>query len=126
MPGAGVFSIGVEFDVGSEGLPMARKVRFSQIAALVVVAMFAFTTPGRTDTTILNVSYDPTRELYRAYNALFAAHWKEKTGETVIIKQSHGGSSAQSRAVVDGLAADVVTLGLEADIDTIAQRTGKI
>ncbi len=73
------------------------------------------------DTTILNVSYDPTRELYREYDAAFAAHWKEKTGETVTVEQSHGGSGAQARAVIDGLPADVVTLALEGDINRIAQ-----
>jgi sulfate transport system substrate-binding protein len=78
------------------------------------------------DTSILNVSYDPTRELYRAIDGAFAADWKAKTGETVTIEQSHGGSGAQARAVIDGLAADVVTLGVEADIDAIAARTKKI
>src|SRR5215207_2709196 len=78
------------------------------------------------DTTLLNVSYDPTRELYKAYDEAFAKYWQEKSGETVTIEQSHGGSSAQARAVIDGLPADVVTLGLEADIDSIAERTGKI
>ena len=78
------------------------------------------------DTTILNVSYDPTRELYKAVNAAFAKQWKEQTGETVTIDQSHGGSSKQARAVIDGLSADVVTLGMEADIDAIAEKTGKI
>ena len=73
------------------------------------------------DTTILNVSYDPTRELYREYDAAFAAHWKEKTGETVSVEQSHGGSGSQARAVIDGLPADVVTLALEGDIDRIAE-----
>ena len=72
------------------------------------------------DTTILNVSYDPTRELYKDYDAVFAAYWKEKTGETVTIEQSHGGSGAQARAVIDGLDADVVTLALEGDINKIA------
>ena len=72
------------------------------------------------DTTILNVSYDPTRELYKAYDEAFAAYWKEKTGETVTIEQSHGGSGAQARAVIDGLEADVVTLALEGDINKIA------
>ena len=72
------------------------------------------------DTTILNVSYDPTRELYKAYDEAFAAYWKEKTGETVTIEQSHGGSGTQARAVIDGLEADVVTLALEGDIDAIA------
>ncbi|MCR4282300.1 MAG: sulfate ABC transporter substrate-binding protein [Bauldia sp.] len=73
------------------------------------------------DQTILNVSYDPTRELYKAYDAAFAAYWKEKTGETVTIEQSHGGSGAQARAVIDGLQADVVTLALQGDIDKIAE-----
>lgn len=75
---------------------------------------------------ILNVSYDPTRELYRAYDDAFVKYWKEKTGKTVVIEQSHGGSGAQARAVIDGLEADVVTLALEADIDAIAAKTGKI
>jgi sulfate/thiosulfate transport system substrate-binding protein len=72
------------------------------------------------DLTLLNVSYDPTRELYLDYNKAFAAHWKEKTGDTLTIKQSHGGSGKQARAVIDGLAADVVTLALAYDIDSIA------
>jgi sulfate transport system substrate-binding protein len=78
------------------------------------------------DTTILNVSYDPTRELYKAYDDLFARHWKDQTGETVTIQQSHGGSGAQARAVIDGLDADVVTLALESDINAIADKTKKI
>jgi sulfate/thiosulfate transport system substrate-binding protein len=77
------------------------------------------------DTTLLNVSYDPTRELYKAVNQAFAKDWKAKTGETVTIEQSHGGSGKQARAVVDGLQADVVTLALAADIDQIA-KAGKI
>lgn len=76
--------------------------------------------------TLLNVSYDPTRELYRAYNAEFVKFWKDKTGETVTIQQSHGGSGAQARAVIDGLKADVVTLALEGDINAIAEKTKKI
>ena len=67
------------------------------------------------DTTILNVSYDPTRELYVAYNAAFAKHWKETTGEDVTIEASHGGSGKQARSVIDGLQADVVTLALSGD-----------
>jgi len=74
---------------------------------------------------LLNVSYDPTRELYVDINAAFAADWKAKTGETVTIKQSHGGSGKQARAVIDGLAADVVTLALAYDIDEIADK-GKL
>jgi len=70
---------------------------------------------------LLNVSYDPTRELYQDYNAAFAKYWKAKTGKDVVIQQSHGGSSKQARAVIDGLEADVVTLALAYDIDAIAQ-----
>jgi sulfate transport system substrate-binding protein len=73
------------------------------------------------DTTLLNVSYDPTRELYQEYNAAFAKYWQSKAGEKVTIKQSHGGSGKQARSVIDGLAADVVTLALAYDIDEIAQ-----
>jgi sulfate transport system substrate-binding protein len=74
------------------------------------------------DVTLLNVSYDPTRELYKDINAAFIAQWKAKTGDTVTINMSHGGSGAQARAVIDGLDADVVTLGLAYDIDSIAQK----
>lgn len=69
---------------------------------------------------LLNVSYDPTRELYQEYNEAFARYWKEQTGDAVVIKQSHGGSGKQARAVIDGLEADVVTLALAYDIDAIA------
>ena len=81
---------------------------------------------GQPSMTILNVSYDPTRELYDDYNAVFAKYWKAKTGQTVTIQQSNGGSGKQARAVIDGLPADVVTLGLAYDIDAIAQKTGLI
>ena len=77
------------------------------------------------DQTLLNVSYDPTRELYREVNAAFAKEWKAKTGETITIEQSHGGSGKQARAVIDGLQADVVTLALQGDIDQIA-KAGKL
>lgn len=72
------------------------------------------------DIKLLNVSYDPTRELYREYNTAFSKYWKEKTGDNVKVEQSHGGSGAQARAVIDGLKADVVTLALAGDIDPIA------
>lgn len=72
-------------------------------------------------TTLLNVSYDPTRELYQDYNKAFAKHWKETTGEVVSLRQSHGGSGKQARSVIDGLDADVVTLALAYDIDAISQ-----
>ena len=76
---------------------------------------------GFADTTLLNVSYDPTRELYHAVNDAFIKDWKAKTGETVIIDQAHGGSGKQARAVIDGLQADIVTLALQGDIDQIAK-----
>jgi len=72
--------------------------------------------------TLLNVSYDPTRELYKEINAAYAAYWKSKTGQAIAINQSHGGSGKQARSVIDGLQADVVTLALAADIDEIAKR----
>ena len=71
---------------------------------------------------LLNASYDPTRELYQDFNPAFAKYWKEKTGDTVVIKQSHGGSGKQARAVIDGLQADLVTLALAYDIDMLAER----
>ena len=71
---------------------------------------------------LLNVSYDPTRELYEEFNKEFAAHWKEETGQDVTINQSHGGSGSQARSVIDGLEADVVTLALAYDIDAIAEQ----
>jgi len=70
---------------------------------------------------LLNVSYDPTRELYAQYNPLFARHWQEKTGQTVQLRQAHGGSGKQARSIVDGLAADVATLALAGDIDALVQ-----
>ncbi len=78
------------------------------------------------ETTLLNVSYDPTRELYKDFNAAFSKHWKAETGEDVTVQQSHSGSGAQARAVIDGLEADVVTLALESDINAIVEKTGKI
>ena len=100
----------------------------SRLQSLAFVALLAFSgaTAAAADRTILNVSYDPTRELYRAYDVLFAAHWAETHGgEAVTVEQSHGGSGAQARAVIEGQPADVVTLALAADIDAIA-RTGRI
>jgi sulfate transport system substrate-binding protein len=76
---------------------------------------------GKGGVTLLNVSYDPTRELYEDFNAAFAKHWKEKTGQDVTIKQSHGGSGKQARAVIDGLEADVLTLALGYDVDAVAK-----
>jgi sulfate/thiosulfate-binding protein len=78
------------------------------------------------DMTLLNVSYDPTRELHKQLSQAFAVEWRAKTGETVRIGSSHGGSGKQARAVINGLDADIVTLALSADIDAIAEKTGKI
>src|SRR5580704_16909230 len=90
------------------------------LLAAVALAMLSAILPARAKTIeLLNVSYDPTRELYVDVNAAFAASWKAKTGDTVVIKQSHGGSGAQARSVIDGLQADVVTLALAADIDSL-------
>lgn len=76
--------------------------------------------------TLLNVSYDPTREFYAEYNEAFAKHWKEKKGDNVVVNQSHGGSSKQARAVIDGLEADVVTLALGADVDALHDNGGLV
>src|SRR5271155_4384070 len=94
--------------------------KFFSIAAM--AALLVSTAAQAADVTLLNVSYDPTRELYRDINAAFIPQWKAKTGDTVTINMSHGGSGAQARAVIDGLDADVVTLGLAYDIDSISQK----
>lgn len=104
------------------------RIRFLKSAAAVALAL-AFAAPApafAADVTLLNVSYDPTRELYKEFNPAFAAFWKEKTGDNVTVQMSHGGSGKQARSVIDGLEADVVTLALEADINEIASATGKI
>jgi sulfate transport system substrate-binding protein len=95
-------------------------VRPLALAVALLGTSFALAPPSQAaNVTLLNVSYDPTRELYEDYNKAFAAYWKTKTGDTVTINQSHGGSGAQARAVIDGLAADVVTLALAYDIDAL-------
>src|SRR5262245_61734898 len=94
------------------------------VTTLLTAAGFA-PAASAANVTLLNVSYDPTRELYEEYNKLFADYWKQKTGDTVTIKQSHGGSGKQARSVIDGLSADVVTLALAYDIDAIATQ-GKL
>lgn len=78
------------------------------------------------DVRLLNISYDPTREFYQDYNTTFAKYWQAKTGDTLLVQQSHGGSGKQARSVIDGLAADVVTLALAYDIDAIAQKSGRL
>ncbi|HEY1709829.1 MAG TPA: sulfate ABC transporter substrate-binding protein [Rhizomicrobium sp.] len=91
------------------------------IAALTASVLLLTGTAQAAGVTMLNVSYDPTRELFKAENAAFAAQWKQKTGQDVTINQSHGGSGKQARSVIDGLDADVVTLALAYDIDSISQ-----
>ena len=93
-----------------------------KIIAAAIFAATAATSVIAAEISLLNVSYDPTRELYQDVNAAFAKDWKAKTGDTVKIKQSHGGSGKQGRAVIDGLEADVVSLALAYDIDAIAER----
>jgi sulfate transport system substrate-binding protein len=88
---------------------------------LIAAAVAALAAPLAQGQTLLNTSYDPTRELYQEVNAAFAARWKEKTGRAVTVQQSHGGSGKQARAVIDGLEADVVTLALAYDVDAIAR-----
>jgi len=95
-------------------------------AVLTASTQFAGLVPAHAQQTIINVSYDPTRELYREFNAAFAQHWQETKGETIRIQNTHSGSGQQARAVIDGLEADVVTLALQADIDAIVKATGKI
>jgi sulfate/thiosulfate transport system substrate-binding protein len=98
---------------------MLHKKFVGVLAALLLLAQSA---AFGADITLLNVSYDPTRELYQDFNAAFARHWKALTGDTVTVRQSHGGSAKQARALIDGLQADVVTLALAYDIDAISER----
>ena len=100
--------------------------RRQALALAVAASLVGGASVAQAQTTLLNVSYDPTRELYQEYNAAFAKHWKEKTGEDIIIQQSHGGSGKQARAVIDGLEADVVTLALARDVDAISKKSGLI
>jgi sulfate transport system substrate-binding protein len=95
------------------------------LIAASAVALAAFASHGAAwakDITLLNVSYDPTRELYQEYNAAFAKYWKARTGDVVTVRQSHGGSGKQARSIIDGIDADVATLALAYDIDEIAER----
>ena len=100
---------------------MNRQSFLRRAVAVVSLAALSATVHAR-DLSLLNVSYDPPRELYAEFNKAFTAHWKAKTGDDVTIKQSHGGSGKQARSVIDGLEADVVTLALAYDIDELAQR----
>jgi sulfate/thiosulfate-binding protein len=89
---------------------------------LIKILLAALPLAAHAQVSLLNVSYDPTRELYQAYNAAFARHWQQVAGQKVAVKQSHGGAAKQARAVIDGLEADVVTLALAYDIDEIAEK----
>ena len=100
---------------------MIRRSLLARAAATAVLTLLAATAQAK-EITLLNVSYDPTRELYQDFNKAFAAQWKAKTGDHVIVKQSHGGSGKQARSVIDGLEADVVTLALAYDIDELADK----
>lgn len=94
--------------------------KFRTVPALLLLLLLGTATSFAATVKLLNVSYDPTRELYQEFNAAFAKHWKAKTGNDVQVQQSHGGSGKQARSVVDGLEADVVTLALAYDVDAIA------
>ena len=100
----------------------------SCVASLVVVLLVGpiAVAPAADDVRILNVSYDPTRELYAEFNEAFATYWKQKTGQAVTVRQSHGGAGKQARSVIDGLDADVVTLALAYDIDAMHEQAGLI
>ena len=100
---------------------LLSKVTAFVISLLLALASGALPAAGRT-VTLLNVSYDPTREFYDDFNDAFAADWKRRTGDTVVINQSHGGSGKQARAIIDGLEADVATLALGSDVDALAEK----
>ncbi|WP_408593869.1 sulfate ABC transporter substrate-binding protein, partial [Limnohabitans sp.] len=101
---------------------------FAALGLLAVAGIASAQAPAQTPASVslLNVSYDPTRELYVEFNAAFAKHWKAQTGQDVSIKQSHGGSGKQARSVIDGIDADVVTLALAGDIDALVKNGGLI
>ena len=96
------------------------------VTLLLLVLSLSTSAQAQKNITLLNVSYDPTRELYQEFNTAFAKYWQGKTGEVVTVNQSHGGSGKQARAVIDGLEADVVTLALAYDIDEIHQKSKRI
>ena len=103
-----------------------RKHFLKTLVATALVAVSGLAAAQTAPVTLLNVSYDPTRELYSEFNAAFAKHWKAQTGQDVTIKQSHGGSGKQARSVIDGIDADVVTLALAGDIDALYKNGGLI
>lgn len=99
-------------------MEISKKISTSLLIAILILPISSWAA----DISLLNVSYDPTRELYQDFNTAFAKHWKAKTGDNLTIKQSHGGSGKQARSVIDGLQADVVTLALSYDIDEIGAK----
>ncbi|MEY4439257.1 MAG: hypothetical protein RIQ36_721 [Pseudomonadota bacterium] len=103
-----------------------RKHFLKTLVATALVAVSGLAAAQTAPVTLLNVSYDPTRELYSEFNAAFVKHWKAQTGQDVTIKQSHGGSGKQARSVIDGIDADVVTLALAGDIDALYKNGGLI
>ena len=103
------------------------RLRILKLILVVLSALQLFhSSPANAGTALLNASYDPTRELYQDFNAVFARYWKAKTGQDITVRQSHGGSSSQARAVIDGLEADVVTLALAYDIDVLAEKANLV
>ena len=98
---------------------MTANRRFFNLAAIVALSLSGLTVQAQAPVSLLNVSYDPTRELYVEFNQAFAKHWKAKTGQDVSFKQSHGGSGKQARSIIDGLDADVATLALAGDTDAL-------
>ena len=114
-------------ELDSKGTQMIqRKHFFKTLVATALVAVSGLAAAQTAPVTLLNVSYDPTRELYSEFNTAFAKHWKAQTGQDVTIKQSHGGSGKQARSVIDGIDADVVTLALAGDIDALYKNGGLI
>ena len=110
----------------SARLPLAKLRTVIDVLVATAALLVIFSVAAFAQTTLLNVSYDPTRELYREFNAAFIKHWAEKSGQRLAVRQSHGGSGAQARAVIDGLDADVVTLAMQSDIDAIVKNSGKV
>lgn len=102
--------------------PVLRSFSYTSLVYAIVLSFLLISSVQAAKVTLLNVSYDPTRELYQEFDRAFAEHWQSETGDTVTIRQSHGGSGKQARTVIDGLPADIVTLALAPDIDAIAQR----
>lgn len=112
-------------DFAGSGIFVSRRL-FVGLASALTLSISGVVSPALAQTALLNVSYDPTRELYRQINELFQAHWKKETGEDIVVRTSHGGSGGQANKVIEGLEADVVTLGIASDIDLIARETNLI